>query len=72
LVTGYEEHSLKELLESFKYQQGLIDTNGNILCKLIESGSNMQDNQVKIMGEMIKGDRQEQMKIGYEFIRRFL
>lgn len=70
--TGYEDYSLKELLDSFNVQQGLIDTNANIICKLIETGSNKEDNQLKIISEMIKGDRQEQMKIGYEFIRRFL
>jgi hypothetical protein len=72
LQTGYEEYSLKELLDSFNTQQELIDVNGNVLFKLIETGSKMEDNQVKIIGELIKGDRQEQMKIGYEFIRRFL
>jgi len=59
-------------LDSFNTQQELIDVNGNVLFKLIETGSKMEDNQVKIIGELIKGDRQEQMKIGYEFIRRFL
>ena len=72
MQTGYEEYSLKELLDSFNTQQELIDVNGNVLFKLIETGSKMEDNQVKIIGELIKGDRQEQMKIGYEFIRRFL
>lgn len=72
MVTGYEDYSLKELFETFNTQQELIDSNGNVLCKLIESGLKMEDTQIKIIGELIKGDRQEQMKIGYEFIKRFL
>lgn len=69
--TDFEDHSLKQLLEAFQYQQKLIDENGRIITILILNGTSGEDEQVKKIAKL-KEDKQIQLNIAYEFTRRFL
>ncbi|MEH7249206.1 hypothetical protein V7114_20815 [Neobacillus niacini] len=70
--TGYEEHSLSELLSAFESQQEMIDSNANMIFNMINRGLSGDDPGVKKVGEMVKEDREIQKLIGFEFIRRFI
>lgn len=70
--TSYENHTVKELIEAFKNQQEAIEENAAKTFRLLDCGYDTEEQCIKNLVEIVHEDKQEQMKIAIEFIRRFI